>query len=130
MDEVDDVLGGGSGEKDFGDAGLFQGGDVSFGDDAADQDGDVGHSFVVEEFHQLGADGVVRTGEDGEANNVDVFLNCGGGDHLRSLAQACVDDFHARVAEGARDYFCAAIMAVKTRLGNQHADFLLHHRSI
>ena len=63
MDEIHDVLGGGSRKEDFGDAGLLQGRDVGFGDDAADEDGDIAHAFVVEEFHQLGADGVVRAGE-------------------------------------------------------------------
>ena len=77
MDELDDVLSGSSGEKDFGDAGLLEGGNVGFGDDAADEDSDVVHAFVVEEFHQLRADGVVRPGEDRETDHVDVFLNCG-----------------------------------------------------
>jgi len=47
-------LGGSSGEKDFGNAGLFEGGISAFGDNAADENGDVGHAFVVEEFHQMG----------------------------------------------------------------------------
>ena len=51
MDELHDILGGGSGQKDFGDAGLFEGGDVGFGDDTADEHSDVGHAFFVEEFH-------------------------------------------------------------------------------
>jgi len=36
VDEFDDVLGGGAGEEDFGNAGLFEGGDVGSRDDAAD----------------------------------------------------------------------------------------------
>src|SRR6266851_3636921 len=72
VDEVNDVLGRGAGEEDFGDAGLFEGGNVGFGDDAADEDGNVVHAFVAEEFHQLRADGVVGSGEDGEADDVDV----------------------------------------------------------
>jgi hypothetical protein len=127
VDEVDDVLGRSAWEKDFRDAGLFQGGNVGFGNDAADKDGDVVHAFFVEEFHELGADRVVRAGEDGEADHVDVFLDSGGGDHLRSLAQAGVDDFHAGVAEGAGDYFCAAVVAVQAGLGDQHPDFFLWH---
>src|SRR5258707_723148 len=124
VDELHDVLGGGAGKEDFGDAGLLEGGDVGFGDDAADEDGDVVHAFVVEEFHELGADGVVGSGEDGEADDVDVFLDGGGGDHLGGLAQAGVDDLHAGVAQGASDYFCAAIVAIKARLSNQHANLL------
>jgi len=112
VDEVDDVLRGSAREKDFGDAGLLEGGDVSFGNDAADEDGDVGHAFVVEELHQLRADGVVRAGKDGETDDVHVFLDGGGGDHLGRLAQAGVDDFHAGVAQGAGDDFRAAVVAI------------------
>src|ERR1700674_2512051 len=64
-DEIHDVLRGSAREEYFGDAGFFQGRDVGFGDDAADEDGDVGHAFVVQKFHELGADGVVCAGEDG-----------------------------------------------------------------
>src|ERR1700722_10143571 len=98
VDEFDYVLGGGAGEEDFGDAGFFHGGDVGFGDDAAYQDDYVVHAFGFEEGHQLGADGVVGAGEDGEADDVNVFLDGGGGDHLGGLAQAGVDDFHACIA--------------------------------
>ena len=77
VDEVDDVLRGSAGEKNFSDAGLFQGGYVGFRDDAADEYGDFGHAFVAEEFHELGADGIVSAGEDGEADDVNVFLNGG-----------------------------------------------------
>src|ERR1700719_2550037 len=98
VDEFDDVLGGGAGEENFGDAGFFHGGDVGFGDDAAYQDDYVVHALGFEESHQLGADGVVRAGKDGEGDDVDVFLNGGGGDHLGGLAQPGVDDFHACVA--------------------------------
>src|SRR5467141_4136220 len=125
VDEVHDVLCGSAGEEDFGDAGLLQGRDVGFGDDAADEDGDVVHAFVVEEFHELGADGVVGSGEDGEADDVDVFLDGGGGDHLGSLAQAGVNDFHAGVTQGTSDYFCASVMAIEARLGDQHTNLLL-----
>src|SRR5229473_950088 len=129
VDEIDDVLRGSAREEDFGDAGLLESGDVGFGDDAADEDGDVGHAFFAEEFHELGADGVVRTGKDGEADDVNVFLDRGGGDHLRGLAQASVNDFHAGVAQGAGDYFCAAVVAIQARLGDQYSDFLYGHFS-
>src|SRR6267142_2065960 len=103
MDELHDILGGGSGQENFGDTGLFEYGDVGFGNDAADENGDVGHAFVAEEFHELGADGVVGAGENREADDVDVFLDGGGGNHFGGLAKAGVDDFHAGVAECAGD---------------------------
>ena len=128
MDEVYDVLGGSAGEKNFGDAGLFQDRDVGFGDDAADEHGDVIHAFFMEELHELRADGVMGTRENGEADHVDVFLDGGGGDHFGRLTEAGVDDFHSGVAQGAGDYFCAAVMAIQTGLGDLDSDFLFRHR--
>jgi hypothetical protein len=130
VNEIHDVLGGGSGKEDFGDAGLLEGGDVGLRDNAPDENGDVGHAFFMKELHELRADGVVGAGEDGKADDVDVFLDGGGGDHLGSLPQAGVDDFHAGIAEGAGDYFCAAVMTIKTRLGNQHTNLLWRHKRI
>src|ERR1700676_5438173 len=128
VDELDDVLGGGAGKENFGDAGFFEGGDVGSGNDAADEDGDVLHAFFVEEFHELRAESVVGAGEDREADDVDVFLDGGGGDHLRCLAQAGVDHFHAGVAQGAGDDLGAAVVAVQSGLGNQHSNFFFRHR--
>src|SRR5690348_6974220 len=126
--EVDDVLGGSAGKKNFGDANFFQRGDVGFRNDAADEDSDVVHPFFAEEFHEAGAESVVRAGEDGEADDVHVFLHGGGGDHLRRLAEAGVDDFHASVAESAGDDFRAAVVTVEAGLGDEDADFFLSHR--
>ena len=49
MDEIDDVLRGSAGQENFGDAGLFHGGNVGFGNDAADENGDVVHAFFVQQ---------------------------------------------------------------------------------
>src|ERR1043166_6791799 len=86
--EFNDGLSGSAGKKNLSDAGLLQGGDIGFGNDAADEDGHVVHAFFAQEFHELRADGVVRAGEDGEADDVDVFLDGGGGDHLGGLAES------------------------------------------
>ena len=70
----------------------------------------------------------MRAGKNGEADAVNVFLQRGIHDHLRSLPQAGVDDFHAGIAQRAGNDFGAAVMAVEPRLGHQHADFaLLRH---
>ncbi len=71
----------------------------------------------------------MSAGEDGEADDVDVFLHGGGGDHLRGLAKAGVDHFHAGVAQRAGDYFRAAVVAIQSRLCDQHSDFLFRHFS-
>src|SRR5580692_11370438 len=128
VDEFDDVLGGGTGKENFGDAGFFQGGDVGARNDAANEDGDVVHAFFVEELHELRAEGVVGAGEDGETDDVDVFLDGGGGDHLRGLAQAGVDHFHASVAQGTGDDFRTTVMAIQPRFRNQNSNFLLKHK--
>jgi hypothetical protein len=130
VDEIDDVLRGGAGEEDFGDAGLLEGGNIGFGDDPAEDYGDVVHAFVAEQRHELWAEGVVGAGENREADDVDVFLDGGGGDHLRGLAEAGVDDFHAGVAEGAGDNLGAAVVAVEAGLGDQYANFLFRHSGV
>ena len=126
-DVGDDVLGVGAGEKNFGDACLLEGGNIGFGNDAADEDHDVVHIFFVEEVHELRAEGVVRAAEDREADDVDIFLGSGAGDHLGGLAQAGVDDLHAGVAEGAGDDFGAAVVAIEAGLGDENANFLVRH---
>src|SRR5579859_1820923 len=98
MNEVDDVLRGGPREKNPGDTGFLQAGNVGLGNNPAEEDSDIVHALLVQQAHELGAEGVVRAGKDGEADDVDVFLDRGGGDHLRGLAQAGVDDFHAGIA--------------------------------
>ena len=53
------------------------------------------------------------SGEDGEADAVDVLLDGGGDDHLGGLTKAGVDYLHSGVAEGAGDDFGAAVVAVE-----------------
>jgi hypothetical protein len=55
----------------------------------------------------------VRTGEDAQRDDVDVFLNSGVDYHLGRLVKTRIDDLHARIPEGARDYLRAAVVAVK-----------------
>jgi hypothetical protein len=39
-----------------------------------------------------------------------------------------VDHFEAAVAQRARDYFCAAIVAIESGLRNQNSESLVSHR--
>jgi len=39
----------------------------------------------VEKLHELRTEGVVGAGENGEADDVHIFLDGGGGDHFRGL---------------------------------------------
>ena len=70
-----------------------------------------------------GDDCVVGSGEDGEADAIDVFLDGGGDDHLGGLTETGVDDFHAGVAECSGDDFGAAVVTVETGFGYQDADW-------
>ncbi len=98
-------------------------GDVLFGDGAAEDEEDVFGALGFQEFVDAGDDCVVGSGEDGEADAVDVLLDGGGDDHLGGLAEAGVDDFHACVAEGAGDDFGAAVVAVEAGFGYEDADW-------
>ena len=55
LNELHDVLRGGAGKKNFGDAGLLEDRDVCSGNDAADEHGDVGHPFFGEECEEARA---------------------------------------------------------------------------
>ncbi len=68
----------------------------------------------------------MRTGKNGEADDVDIFLQGGLGDHVGGLADAGVDDFEAGVTQGAGDDFGPAVMAVETGFGDKNADFAFH----
>src|SRR5580658_1563054 len=127
-DEFYDVVHRGAGLKDCGYAEFFQGVDILVGNDAADEHEHVVHFILLEKVHHARDDGVVRARQNREADHLDVFLHGRADDHLRSLAQAGVDDFHAGVAQGTGNYFRAAIMAVESGLGHQHADLEIGHR--
>src|SRR5216684_3319207 len=73
-------------------------------------------------------DGVVRAGKNREADDLYVFLQRSVDDHFGRLAEAGVNDFHAGVAQGAGNYFGAAVVAVETGLGDEDADVGVRHR--
>ena len=64
----------------------------------------------------------VRAAQDRQADDVDVLLHRGGGDHLGRLVQAGVDDFHPGVAQRGGDDLGAAIVAVEAGLRYQNTD--------
>src|SRR5580700_3724108 len=124
-DELDDVTHGRAWLKDSGYSDFFQAFDVLVRDNAAHQHQHVVHLVLLQKFHHPGNDGIVRTGENRESDNLNVFLKRCVHDHLWRLAEAGVDDLHAGIAQCASDDFGAAVMAVQTRLGDENADFLL-----
>ena len=130
-DEFDDVVHRGAGLEDAGNADLFEAVDILIGDDAADEDEHVVHFVLLEQIHDARDDGVVRTGKNGKADDLDIFLQGGADDHFGGLAEAGIDDLHAGIAQGASDHLGAAVVAVETGLGDEDTDFgLSGHRSI
>ena len=65
------------------------------------------------------------TGQNAQSDDVHVFLQRGLDDHLWCLPYAGVDDLHAGVAERARDYLGASVMAVESGLSNQYSNRVL-----
>src|SRR5207244_1774673 len=82
--------------------GRFESGDVAARDGAADD-----QQHVVGARRAEGVGGLLRerdvgTAEDAEADDLHVFLHRDGGDRLRPLPEAGVDDLEPRVAQCAR----------------------------
>ena len=92
-------------------------------DGAPQDEEDIVGLLIAEEGGDSGDDDLVGSGEDGEADAVDVLLDGGGDDHLRRLAKAGVDDLHSGVAEGAGDDFRATVVAVEAGFCDKDADW-------
>ena len=86
----------------------------------ADHDLDVAHARRSQRLDRLAGEPEVRAREDGEADEVDVFLQRDRGDHVGLLADAGVDDFEARVAQRPGDQLGAPVVSVEARLRHQH----------
>ena len=65
----------------------------------------------------------MRAGQDGQADDVHVFLERGGHDHLRRLAQAGVNDLEALVTKSAGKHLGAAVVAVEAGLRDEDLDW-------
>jgi hypothetical protein len=62
----------------------------------------------------------MRAGKYRKPDDVHIFLKGGFYDHFWRLPQPGIDDFHARITQGACDDFCTAIMPIQTRFGDQN----------
>src|SRR6516164_3310732 len=69
----------------------------------------------------------MRARKNGETDDVDVFLEGSRSNHRRGLPQARIDDFHARIAQRARNYLGAAVVAVQPGLRNQNPYLFFRH---
>ena len=109
---------------------CFRAGNIGFRNRPAQQHGHIAHPFLLEQIHQLRCECIVRARKNRQPDHVDIFLHCGGRDHLRRLPQPGVNHFHPGVAQGAGNNLRPAVVAVKPRLGNQHPYSLLRHFSL
>jgi hypothetical protein len=63
----------------------------------------------------------VCSGQHGESNDVNVFLDRGRGDGLGCLKESGVDDFHSRVTQESRNDLDAAIVTVETYFRDENS---------
>src|SRR5579863_1214258 len=124
-----DVVHGGAGLEHSGDTDFLQGIDILIGNDSADQYQNVVHLVLLEQVHHPGHDSIVRARKNRQTDDLHIFLQGGAHNHFGGLPQSGVNHFHARIAQGASNYFGPAVMSVKSGLGHQHADFKISHHS-
>src|SRR5579875_631508 len=122
QDPGDDVGGGRARGEDLGHAHLRELGDVGVRDDAAAEHHDVRGVLLVEQFDEAGEERHMSAGQHRKADRVHVLLDGGRHDLLRCLVQAGVDDLDAGVAQRARHYLRAPVVAVQSCLGHDDAD--------
>src|SRR5258708_7797071 len=122
LDQADDVLGGGAGQEPLRHSHRLQEGDVLGGDDSPQEHPDPPAPLGPEELQNALADLEMGPGQDREADRIHVLLRSRGHDLLRALAEAGVDDFHPRIAEGAGYHLGSPVMAVQAGLGDEDPD--------
>jgi hypothetical protein len=105
---------------------AFEFGGILIRNNAAYDDYNVSHLFLLQKLHHAGHDSIVRSGKNGQAYNLHIFLERGVDDHLRRLAESGIDYLHAGIAQRPGDYLGAAIMSVEAGLGHQHPDSRIH----
>ena len=115
-----DIFGGSAGQENFRHSFTLQFRDVFLWNNATQQDETIIHALFAQQLHDARAERVsgprLRLKRQQHQHPPE---RCGS-DHFRSLSQTGVDDFHAGIAQGASNYFGAAIMAIQSRFGHQH----------
>src|SRR5512143_2010006 len=70
----------------------------------------------------------MRSGKNGQADHLDIFLKRGVDDHFRGLPETGIDYFHTRIPQCASDYLRAPVVSVEAGFGDQHPDSMIHKR--
>ena len=82
-----------------------------------------GHDRGAKVCDEFGQQRCMGTREDGATDNIDIFFNGSSNNRVNGAAQPGVDHFKTFVTEPACQHLGAAVMAVETRLGDQHANW-------
>src|SRR4029079_6008998 len=122
VDELHDVLRVRTRAEDRAETEFRQRRGVLFRDDATAEQQDVFDAALLQLLDNPGKQLQVRSGEDAEPNDVDIFLQGRFGDHLRCLPDAGVDDFAAGITQGADHDFRAGVMPIAAGLGDEDAN--------
>src|SRR5436190_11389652 len=123
LDVRDQLTGGSARAEKSSDAARLQRFDILFRDDSAAGDQDVIPTRVANEVLHAWDQRHVSPTQNRETDYIDVFLNRRGRDHLGSLMKSSVDDFHSRVTERGGDDFCAAVVSVEARFGDEYSNW-------
>src|SRR5512140_3424419 len=68
----------------------------------------------------------MRSGKNGQADNLHIFLKRRVDDHFRRLTEARVDDLHTGIPQRPGDYLGASVVAVEAGFGDQDPDSMIH----
>lgn len=109
--------------EDGRDSGRLQMSYVALGNDSSTKDEDVAGTSIGELLDDLREQGLVCTGEGGEANCIDVLLDRSLRDLGRSLMKSRVDHFETGVTQSAGDDLGASVVTVETWLGNEDSSW-------
>jgi len=94
--------------------------------DAAYDDQYVGQLLLFKTFHHARHDGVVRSGKNGQADDLHIFLKRGIDDHFRGLPETSIDNLHTGIPQRSSDYLGAPVVSVEAGFGDQHPDSMIH----
>src|SRR5208282_1721676 len=117
----------GAGSENRFDAGIVKYRYILFRNNTAADDSDIGSVFFAQKFHDTREKHAVSTGKTAQTNHINIFLNSGRHNLFRCLMTARVNHFKSGIAETTRENAGAAIVAIKPRFGNHHANFSFLH---
>jgi len=126
-DEVNDLVHPGARCEDRAHSEFFQTRHIFIGDDSAAKDDYVCQPCFPRQINDSREKCHMRAGQNRQPDRIDVFLHGSAHDHLGSLAETGVDDFHPGVSKRARDDFDAAIVPVKSGLREEYSYSFFRH---